>query len=39
VKPGVFYLSGPFNWQLHEEPYDFRFSKHGFAISSKVGFN
>ena len=33
-------LSGPFNWQLHEEPYDFfRFSKYGFIyILEKSGF-
>lgn len=37
---GYFVLSGPFNWQLHEEPYDFfRFSKHGFKhIIEKSGF-
>ncbi|MCC9061725.1 class I SAM-dependent methyltransferase [Flavobacterium piscisymbiosum] len=41
LKPGGhFILSGPFNWQLHEEPYDFfRFSKHGFElILKKSGF-
>ncbi|WP_289663016.1 class I SAM-dependent methyltransferase [Flavobacterium panacagri] len=41
LKPGgYFILSGPFNWQLHEEPYDFfRFSKHGFKlILEKSGF-
>lgn len=41
LKPGGhFILSGPFNWQLHEEPYDFfRFSKHGFElILKKAGF-
>lgn len=37
LKPeGYFILSGPFNWQLHEEPYDFfRFSKHGFELVIK----
>ena len=37
---GYFILSGPFNWQLHEEPYDFfRFTKHGFKyIIEKEGF-
>lgn len=42
LKPGgYFILSGPFNWQLHEEPYDFfRFSKHGFKlILENSGFN
>lgn len=41
LKPGgYFILSGPFNWQLHEEPYDFfRFTKHGFKyILEKAGF-
>ena len=41
LKPGgYFILSGPFNWQLHEEPYDFfRFSKYGFElILKKAGF-
>lgn len=37
---GYFILSGPFNWQLHEEPYDFfRFTKHGFKyMLEKAGF-
>ena len=37
---GVFILSGPFNWPIHEEPYDFfRFSKYGFKyILEKAGF-
>lgn len=41
LKPNCYFiLSGPFNWQLHEEPYDFfRFSKHGFKyILEKAGF-
>ncbi len=41
LKPNCYFiLSGPFNWQLHEEPYDFfRFSKHGFKyILEKSGF-
>ncbi|MEN2400338.1 class I SAM-dependent methyltransferase [Flavobacterium sp. MC2016-06] len=39
-KGGFLILSGPFNWQLHEEPYDFfRFSKHGFThVVNKSGF-
>ena len=37
---GVFILSGPLYWHLHEEPYDFfRFTKHGFRfILEKNGF-
>jgi len=37
---GFFILSGPFNWHIHEEPYDFfRFSKYGFKyILEKAGF-
>ncbi|GGE44342.1 methyltransferase family protein [Pedobacter psychrotolerans] len=41
LKPdGVFILSGPLYWPLHEEPYDFfRFTKHGFRyILEKAGF-
>ncbi len=41
AKPGgCFIVSGPFNWPLHEEPYDFfRFTKHGFKhIIEKAGF-
>ncbi|MDQ6901850.1 MAG: class I SAM-dependent methyltransferase, partial [Bacteroidota bacterium] len=41
VKPGGYFIvAGPFNWPLHEEPYDFfRFTKHGFAyIIEKAGF-
>lgn len=41
LKPNCYFiLSGPFNWQLHEEPYDFfRFSKHGFKyILENAGF-
>ena len=32
IKPGgYFILSGPFNWPIHEAPYDFfRFTKYGF---------
>lgn len=39
LKPNCYFiLSGPFNWQLHEEPYDFfRFSKHGFEYILKKG--
>jgi SAM-dependent methyltransferase len=37
---GVFILSGPFVWELHEEPYDFfRFTKYGFkAILERNNF-
>lgn len=37
---GIFILSGPMYWPLHEEPYDFfRFTKHGFRfILEKAGF-
>lgn len=37
---GLFILSGPLYWPLHEEPYDFfRFTKHGFQyILEKAGF-
>lgn len=37
---GVFILSGPMYWPLHEEPYDFfRFTKHGFKyLLNKAGF-
>lgn len=37
---GYFILSGPFYWNLHEEPHDyFRFTKHGFRyILEKAGF-
>jgi SAM-dependent methyltransferase len=41
VKPGGYFIvAGPFNWPLHEEPYDFfRFTKHGFKyIIEKAGF-
>lgn len=41
LKPNSYFiLSGPFNWQLHEEPYDFfRFSQHGFEyVVKKAGF-
>ncbi|MGO4876832.1 class I SAM-dependent methyltransferase [Pedobacter psychrotolerans] len=41
LKPdGVFILSGPLYWPLHEEPYDFfRFTKYGFKyILEKAGF-
>ena len=37
---GVFILSGPMYWHLHEEPYDFfRFTKYGFRyILEETGF-
>jgi SAM-dependent methyltransferase len=37
---GIFILSGPMYWPLHEEPYDFfRFTKYGFRyIITKAGF-
>jgi len=37
---GVFILSGPLYWPLHEEPFDFfRFTRHGFKyILEKAGF-
>ncbi|MBB6235488.1 SAM-dependent methyltransferase [Pedobacter sp. AK013] len=41
LKPnGIFILSGPMYWPLHEEPYDFfRFTKYGFQhILEKAGF-
>ena len=41
LKPnGIFIVSGPMYWPLHEEPYDFfRFTKHGFKyILEKAGF-
>ena len=41
LKPGgVFILSGPMYWPLHEEPHDFfRFTKYGFKyILEKAGF-
>ena len=41
LKPnGIFILSGPMYWPLHEEPYDFfRFTKYGFKyILEKSGF-
>ena len=41
LKPGgVFILSGPMYWHLHEEPHDFfRFTEHGFRfLLSGVGF-
>ncbi|QNR85309.1 class I SAM-dependent methyltransferase [Pedobacter riviphilus] len=41
LKPnGIFILSGPLYWPLHEEPYDFfRFTKYGFQyILQKAGF-
>lgn len=41
LKPdGVFIVSGPLYWPLHEEPYDFfRFTKYGFKyILEKAGF-
>ena len=41
LKPnGIFILSGPLYWPLHEEPYDFfRFTNHGFKyILEKAGF-
>lgn len=41
LKPGgVFIVSGPMYWHLHEEPYDFfRFTKYGFKyIFEKAGF-
>lgn len=41
LKPGgVFIVSGPMYWHLHEEPYDFfRFTKYGFNyILQKAGF-
>lgn len=38
---GIFIISGPMYWPLHEEPYDFfRFTKHGFRyILEKSGFD
>jgi len=42
LKPGgIFVLTGPFYWPLHEEPYDFfRFTRYGFQhIVSSAGFN
>lgn len=42
IKPGgVFILSGPMYWPLHEEPYDFfRFTKFGFKLSlERAGFS
>lgn len=42
LKPGgMFILSAPFTWELHEEPYDFfRFTKYGLSSSlSKQGFD
>lgn len=37
---GIFIVSGPMYWHLHEEPYDFfRFTKHGFRhVLEKNGF-
>ncbi|TBO42182.1 class I SAM-dependent methyltransferase [Pedobacter kyonggii] len=37
---GIFIISGPMYWPLHEEPYDFfRFTKHGFRyLLEKSGF-
>jgi len=37
---GVFIVSGPFYWPLHEEPYDFfRFTRYGFGqVLSRAGF-
>jgi len=39
-KGGIFIVSGPMYWHLHEEPYDFRrFTKHGFQyLLEKAGF-
>lgn len=39
-KNGIFIVSGPMYWPLHEEPYDyFRFTKHGFKyILNNAGF-
>ena len=36
-KDGVFIVSGPMYWHLHEEPFDFfRFTKHGFRHIMEV---
>lgn len=39
-KNGVFIVSGPMYWHLHEEPHDYRrFTKHGFRyLLEKAGF-